>query len=224
MSTPRFKRIAIDYGHGGWRDGRYQSNDKQYQFTDVPDWFWIGEGIVNRQVAWRLMNMLRENGVEVHDIVRGAQVNSIQSFQTLEQANVDLNTRVAYANRLPVDTFLLSIHSNATGNSLVGPSQPTRGTCFFTSPGQTTSDVVATILFETFSRRLGSTFRMLSDNQDGDPDFEADFAVTGRTRCPAVLGEVGFFTNREDAAYLASPAGQLTIARTYHEALLPLFA
>jgi N-acetylmuramoyl-L-alanine amidase len=56
---------------------------------------------------------------------------------------------------------------------------------------------------------------------DGDQDAEAQFYVLRKTVAPAVLGEVGFFTNINDARFLDSEQGQRRIARAYLDGIRP---
>lgn len=49
---------------------------------------------------------------------------------------------------------------------------------------------------------------------------QAGFAVLARAYMPAVLVEIGFGTNKEDAAWMASPAGQQAAAESLAEATL----
>jgi N-acetylmuramoyl-L-alanine amidase len=73
----------------------------------------------------------------------------------------------------------------------------------WTSPGQTLADQAAECLINAFSaafpRRL-----LRRDFSDGDQDKESNFRVLTGTLGPAVLVELGFLTNPEEAAWLKS--------------------
>lgn len=231
-----FQRILLDYGHGG-TDARgvyHTPGAKQYRFKGVDGGadLWIGEGDTNRETAWRLARLLAAVGIEVWDVVADRKLHAGTTRLDLLAANVDLRDRVRNANRHdPKTTLLVSLHSNAQGDKLEGPSLSWRGISIYTSRGQTRSDEVATSLHHAFAagvagKGLLSRTRMLPGEtvQDGDPDYEADFYVLKHTRCPAVLGEVGFFTNLDDARILLDPRGQWEIAACYFAGLLPFLA
>ena len=217
-----YRGVIIDYGHGGMIDGRYQNPaSKQYTFTDHDNW-WIGEGIVNRQIAAKLISLLVEQQIPVYDCVAQKQWTESPTWQELEQANVALVDRVSEANRHR-NCILLSLHANAVGNELQGESKPVSGVSFFTSKGQTRADLVATSLYVAFGDALkDQDMRVRRGNwEDGDQDHEANFYILRKTSMPAVLGEVGFFTNWDDAQYITSEEGQRVIARAYLNGVLP---
>lgn len=223
--TPSFSLILLDYGHGGKIGGVYQTpNAKQYLFNEREPHTWVGEGIINRMIAFLLIGRLRTMGFRVFDVVAGIEWSATpSSWMKLEQADVSLDKRVANANKHKQDSFFLSLHSNASGNGLSGPSQSARGCEFYTSVGQTKSDEVATSLYESFVKRIapaGMPIRK-GDWSDKDADYESNFYVLRNTAMPAVLGEAGFFTNIEDARFLMSSEGQTLIAEAYAEGLRP---
>lgn len=214
-----FKRVVVDYGHGDSTPG------KRYTFTDRVPAITIREYLTNRETAWRVMVQLLELGVEVWDAVAGKRVTvAPTSAMDLHPSDTPLSARVKVANGLdPKTTLFLSCHSNAVGMVNVGPSQKDRGAVFYTSPGQTTSDRVATSLHDAFEYAFeGTGLEVRKGNlSDGDPDEEANFYVLTETRCPAVMGEVLYFTNAEDAAVLLHPEGQDLIADAYVSGLRP---
>lgn len=221
---PRIRGVTIDYGHGGIIDGKYQTAGKQYtfMFNDQPP-LTVYEGVINRQIAVHVIRYLLEYGVPVRDAVarRTIQTADGLDWTGLEQRDIPLGQRVSYANR--TSTYLyLSIHSNAVGKGLVGPSQPARGIDIYTSPGQTGSDKVADTLLTLMARHAPMKVRR-GDWSDGDGDMEADFYVLNKTKGLAVLGEVGFFTNIEDARLLIDPVHQANIARAYAYACIDHF-
>lgn len=222
----KFHTVLLDYGHGGLdpSTGAYLTpGAKQYTFTDVEPHLFIGEGVTNRETAWRLARRLLAAGVRVYDVVAGADLTGEPSFEDLEQHDVSLVDRVRNANRFREGALLVSLHSNAVGNAIHGPSQSARGASVWTSRGQTASDHIATTLHEAFADAFrGEPVRMMrGDFADGDVDHEADFYVLAKSKMPAVLGEVLFFTNVDDARFLTSEAGQDCIADAYLAGLKP---
>lgn len=221
-----FDTLLLDYGHGGVSpSGEYLTpGEKQYTFTSHDDLF-IGEGITNRETAWRLARLALAEGYEVYDVVAGHYLQGDPGFNDLEQQNVSLNTRVLNANQHDPDrSLLVSIHGNAIGDHIAGHGEPANGASFWTSKGQTLSDKVADTLHQAFTLAFSDEpVRTLRGDaaSDGDTDYEADFYVLRKSRMPAVLGEVLFFTNITDARYLLSARGQDVIANAYWSGIRP---
>lgn len=211
--------VAIDYGHGGIIDGEYQTpGAKQYTFTDHGG-HWIGEGITNRKIAAHAIRYLIEADVVLVDCVAGVCWDRAPDWVELEQRDIPLAERVRVANEADPDLFV-SMHSNAIGDGLRGPSRAPAGVSFFTSPGQTVADDFASLFYECFQDGPQELQMRRGHWGDGDVDWEAGFYVLRKTRCPAVLGEVGFFTNISDARYLQSERGQRAIGWCYAWAVL----
>lgn len=215
----KYKTVVIDYGHGENTPG------KRYTFTDH-DNFECREYITNRMTAQRLIKLLINAGHSVYDCVadrfwQSHHVNcNSWSWESLHQREVSLSTRVRRANAIP-DNFLISLHSNAIGYSNTGPSLNARGGVMYTSPGQTNSDKIAESLYESFTAAFENepVHMRRGDMSDGDHDNEAKFYMLTKTRGPAVLGEMLFFVNIQDARYLMSEHGQDVIAQGYFDGI-----
>jgi len=193
-----FRRLVLDYGHGVSTPG------KRYSFDGGPE---VREYVINRQIAARIMAKLVP-AYEVWDALAG-RVRIAPPFDLVPD-DVSLASRVATANRLPVaDTLFLSIHCDAAGMADHGPGEDARGASVWTAPGQTRSDWVAQSVCDALA---AAGLRVRKDRSDGDDDCESPFFVLRETRCPAVLVECGFFTNRVDHAILSSECGQELIA------------
>lgn len=216
-----YSGIVLDYGHGGIIGGIYQTAGKQYKFTDCG--LWIGEGVTNRKTAAALIRFALEAGVRVWDAVAGREWVEAPCWEDLEQRDTPLSARVSYANQGERRRAIyLSLHSNATGNTLAGPSQSARGVEVYTSRGQTGSDEIATSILRAMRQHVTPDLGIRSgDRTDGDPDREAGFYVLTKTAGPAVMGEIGFFTNIDDARFLDSIEGQRRIAQGYLDGVLP---
>jgi N-acetylmuramoyl-L-alanine amidase len=134
-----------------------------------------------------------------------------------EALDVSLKARVGRANRLAEDypgSFFISIHGNAS-------EIPNTGTGWeiWTSPGQTESDKIASIFFESAKENLAD-FKMRSDCSDGDPDKESKFYVLMKTICPAILTENLFYDNEKDCKFMMSEEGCAIIAKLHVEAIV----
>ena len=119
----------------------------------------------------------------------------------------------------------VSIHVNAAGN---GAWMTAGGWCVYTSPGNTKADALATCIFNQAKKSLSSYIQdfevkklkgsysskqnpLRSDYSDGDPDYEANFFVLTKTKCPAVLTENLFQDNKADVEFLTSEEGKKAI-------------
>lgn len=213
-----YRAIVIDYGHGEETPG------KRYTFTDHGDLI-CREYKTNRMTAARLIPMLLRAGFRVFDAVarrewtrKDVEAEDCFCWRTLHQGDVSLKARVWYANTIK-GSFLLSLHSNAVGYSNKGKGLRPRGGIMYTSPGETASDAIAESLYDAFARAFETepVFMRKGDTSDGDHDYEARLYMLTKTRGPAVLGEMLFFTSIDDARYLLSPEGQDVIAGAYFD-------
>lgn len=189
------KLIVIDPGHGGMcpKTGEYTTAPNKMAHHEGHDMHkngWFYEGVWNRWFALELGAALAQAGLPF--------LYSIPAERWHE--DVRLNERIAYANALHQihDVLFISIHANAFDGSV-------RGWQVHTSPGETASDLYATKLYRLVQKEFGGQILMRSDVSDRDIDFENDFQVLTRTRCPAMLCENLFFDNLKDAKLLLDP-------------------
>ena len=207
-----FDRVIIDYGHGGMIDEVYQTpSGKQYHFTE-PEELSIYEGVFNRGVASKLMTMLVEAGVEVFDCVEDCYVNGPVTAEELEQRDISLGARVRNANdeNKRGKTLFVSIHANAIGNGLRGPSNDVRGAFVYVYRNSGPAGDFASELLKRYSN-TGLRPRRIVENKS--------FYVLRKTSMPAILSENGFFTNIDDAKYLLTEEAQWQIATAHFEAM-----
>lgn len=173
--------IIIDAGHGEETAGKRSpvwSDGRQlleYQF--------------NRSIAHLLLAMLVPSTFDV------LYLNGCDPKRDLP-----LSTRVGAANKSSQNyrkSLFISIHGNAAG------TQSAKGIEVFTSKGETKSDKVATLMLEQLEKYL-PTRKFRFDYSDGDKDKEENFYVLSKTRMPAVLLELGFYTNEEECRLMLS--------------------
>jgi N-acetylmuramoyl-L-alanine amidase len=128
----------------------------------------------------------------------------------LQGQKMPLAARYNAANAMQADLYV-SLHCNAA------ESEEALGFEVWTSPGDTESDEYAEAILTTVS---GVHVRV--DRSDGDMDKEAAFAVLTGTHMPAVLVELGFVTNRQEAQllrnrnYLRKLAAKVALAIDLH--------
>jgi len=173
----------LDPGHGGLIDGKYVTPGKRSPAFE--DGSVLYEGVNNRDNVTRIMNALHKAGIDCVDIVNS-------------NVDISLSDRCNRANALMKDRkcIYISIHSDAAGNTGWNDAS---GISVWTSPGQTKSDIFASIWIDELEAQFGETVKWRKDKRDGDEDQEAKFAVLVGTNMPSILGELGFHTNKEQA-------------------------
>lgn len=182
-------RILIDAGHGIDTPGK-RSPDGAFR-----EYLW------NREVADLVMEDLLNDGYDAALVV--TETNDISLKTRAARVNAECS-RVGAGNVL-----LVSVHSNAAGNGKEWMSA--KGWSCYTTRGETRSDKVAECLYDSFARSFPDR-KMRSDLSDGDRDWEADFYIIEKTRCPAVLLENFFYDNREECQWLLQDAVKVRIA------------
>lgn len=196
----------IDAGHGGIINGVYQTAPKKmYEFEDSG--LIVYEGVINRKIARKLINLLDANNINSFDI------------SAYSEEDIPLSRRVEMINSIYLghpNTYLLSIHSNTA--SAKGKGKGTKATGFeiWTSEGETRSDTLATIGYNKY-KELFPNFRFRQDMSDGDPDKEAPFYILRKSNCPAFLVENLFYDNSEEAKLLIQDNFQNAIAHCLFE-------
>ena len=200
--TPKSNYLWIlDNGHGGIINGVYQTAGKRSPVW--PDGTQLFEGEFNRAIVDRLVKMCKEAGIEC--------VNLVDT-----QEDVSLSNRTEKANSIAKSSdkkcIYVSIHANGFDQ------ESANGWSVYTSPGETKSDGIATILFEKAAREFKGEYMRKDTHSDGDVDKEANFWVLAQTTMPAILSENFFMTNSSNChKYLLSEEGRDRIAKIHFE-------
>jgi len=182
----------LDPGHGGMIDGKYTTAPaKMFDHGD----FIFYEGLFNRHIV-----------IKLSEILRGSSYNYILS--TTSNLDISLPIRIQrsrnyYKLYKNMHHIFLSIHGNAAG------IESAHGIEIYTSPGETQSDKIAAYYYKRL-KTLG--WKMRTDYSDGDPDKESKFYVLTKTPMPAILLELGFFTNKNEALLMMQEDIQWKIA------------
>lgn len=172
-----FSTVVIDAGHGGRDSGESPSQ-------------LLREKEVALDTARRLQPLLAESGL------RTVMTRSSDVF-------VELDDRVAIANRYYPNAVLVSIHYNASRNS--GP----RGVeTFFWRPDSygLATRVQRHLIGETGLANRGVTRRVLR--------------LTHNPRVPSILCECGFLTNRAEAGLISTAAYRQRVAQGIADGIL----
>lgn len=174
----------LDAGHGGMIKGIYQTKGKQSPlFSDGTRLY---EGVNNRVIVEVLKKAFDEHDIKYYDCVAS-------------EMDIALPTRVARANMIAKTKpcVYISIHSDANGDGITWDSAS--GLSVYTSKGQTKSDVFAEYVINELHDNFKSDVKWRTDLTDKDKDKEENFYVLKNTDCPAILCELGFHTNLEEA-------------------------
>jgi N-acetylmuramoyl-L-alanine amidase len=140
---------------------------------------------INLSVAKKLAAVLEKRGYDVR-------------LTRTKDVFVELNRRAAIANQVGADLFV-SIHADACGTPSV------RGSSVYICRGASPRS----------GALAGALVRALKNAPLPARGLRrADFRVLVRTRCPAVLVECGFLTNRTDARLLLNRSVQDRIVET----------
>lgn len=184
------KVILIDNGHGVDTPGK-RSPDGTFK-----------EYLYNRSVAELVLESLVGKGINANLIV--TEINDIPLRNRVLRVN-SICARYGTPNVL-----LLSIHANAAGDGRKWMSA--QGWSCYTSKGKTESDKVAECLYDAFEKEFPDR-KIRKDMSDGDRDWEENFYIISKSRCPAVLIENFFYDNKEECAWLLKEDTRKRIAK-----------
>lgn len=190
-------KILIDNGHGENTKGKRSPDGR------------LREYLYAREIAEAIERELRLKGYDAERIVH-------------ETVDVPLAERARRVNEFcgklgASNVILISVHCNAAGN---GDWMNARGWSAYTSKGNTKADTLASCLYEAAAEHLPAGAKIRSDWSDKDPDWEENFYVLTKTRCPAVLTENFFQDNRDDVAFLLSQEGRQAIVKLHVEGII----
>lgn len=182
-------KILIDPGHGIDTPGK-RSPDGLFR-----EYLW------NRQVADLILEGLVSAGIDASLVV--TETNDVSLRNRVNRVNTICN-RLGASNVL-----LVSIHANAAGNGSAWMNA--KGWSCYTSRGKTKSDQVAECLYDAFEAEFQDR-KIRKDMSDGDRDWEENFYVLQKSKCPAVLLENFFYDNREECAWMLQEETKRRIA------------
>lgn len=182
-------KILIDAGHGIDTPGK-RSPDGAFR-----EYLW------NREIADLVLEDLSFEGYDV-------------SLVVTETNDISLKTRVNRVNAVcgqigTENVILISIHSNACGNGKEWMNA--KGWSCYTTKGNTKSDILAELLYDSFEMSFPDR-KIRKDMQDGDRDWEENFYIIQKSKCPAVLIENFFYDNKEECHWLMQEAVKVRIA------------
>lgn len=189
-------KILIDAGHGIDTPGK-RSPDGIFR-----EYLW------NREIADLVLNDLGIDGYNVSLVV--TETNDIPLITRVNRVNAICNK---YGKD---DVILVSIHSNAAGNGKDWMNA--KGWSCYTTKGETKSDILAELLYDSFERSFPDR-KIRKDMQDGDRDWEENFYIIQKSKCPAVLIENFFYDNKEECHWLMQDAVKIRIAMAIEQGI-----
>lgn len=191
-------KILIDNGHGENTPGKRSPDGmfREYSYA--------------REIAESIVRELISRGYDAERIVR-------------ENLDVPLAERARRVNEIcgkygTRNVILVSIHCNAVGNG--SQWMNARGWSAYTSKGNTKADMLASCIYKAAADKLPAGTKIRSDWSDKDPDWEENFYILTKTKCPAVLTENFFQDNKEDVEFLNSAEGKQAIIALHVEGII----
>ena len=179
--------VLIDSGHGGSDPGKIGIHQEK-------------EKDINLQIANRLKKQLEKNGVQVY---MTRETDTDLSDGTGGNSKVqDLKRRCELVRELQPDC-VLSIHQNSYHEESVSGGQ------VFYYRDSAKGKALAEILQKRFSYVLGEQNRRL-------PKANGNYYLLLHVKCPIVIVECGFLSNRKEAGLLNSGEYQDKLAYTIH--------
>ena len=173
-SAPQFKTVIIDAGHGGEDGGASSASG-------------LVEKNVNLDIAQKLCQMLRANGV---DVVMTREEDKLLYDRNVDfqgrKKKLDLAARVAVANSTP-NAIFVSIHMN----SFTDPKYS--GMQVWYSPNNALSEALAEGI------RATNQSLLQPNNNRKTTSATSAINILYNAKCPAVLVECGFLSNKTDS-------------------------
>lgn len=175
----------------------------------------------SREIVQKIKQELEANGVTTFIDYLPLEPNDQMKAPTYKQEqSKELIWRVNYVNNLcskygANNCLYVSVHVNAAGMGTEWMNA--RGWLVYTSKGNTKSDLLADLLYKKAKELLPS---VRSDFSDKDADYESNFYVLAKTKCPAVLTENLFQDNKADVEFLTSEEGKNAIVKVHVDGIL----
>jgi N-acetylmuramoyl-L-alanine amidase len=191
-------KIILDAGHGGLSpfNGEYVTKGKRSPKFD--DGSVLYEGVNNRDNANRIKEVLEAKGYEV-----------VMIPDTWK--DTPLRERARMINTIKGEKILISIHSDGFGNGIDWNDANGIGVFKYDLCSDRTD-----ILASAMNNSLICNFDGVAKNRG---IRRANFAILRETNCPAILLELGFHTNKEEAQKMLTEDWKERIVKSVVEAI-----
>lgn len=188
MNTNSNVCVLIGFGHGKDTAGKRSPMFVNYQGEDVQlrEYLWV------RDVGKRFIHLLQQEGMSYH--ILNTEINDVSPQDKCIRENV-AKKRI---NKEGYRTYAMDLHANAAG------VESANGYEVFTSIGETKADQIAEIYYN--NAKASGMWRMRSGHskENSGNDKEARFWFLRHTHSPAILPEMGFYTNRAECLRMLS--------------------
>lgn len=186
-------QIILDNGHAKNTAGKCSPDKSFYEWK------------FNREIAIALEQKLKSDGYSVHRIV------------TEDIEDIPLSERVKRANNIcdkygAKNCIFISIHANASGNTWSNAS----GSCVFVAKQSSQLSKELAQLFYAEVTQAGFAGNRCVPQQKY---WMENFYVIKNTKCPAILTENLFYTNKADLAILQTSEGKEKIVAMHEKAI-----
>lgn len=183
--------IVVDPGHGGRDPGKVGVNGAL-------------EKDINLAIALKLKDLLEEKGINV--IMTRTEDVGLYSESDSNKKRADLNKRIELINSSKA-LFAVSIHQNSFTQESVKGAQ-----VFYHAQSQQ-----GRILAETLQEQIKETIK---DGNHRQAKSNTSYYLLKHTKCPLVIVECGYLSNRNEASLLTSQEYQEKMALAIHLGIL----
>ena len=205
--------LFIDAGHGGLdpmtkeyltdpKIGKktLHTNGKAYHHNG-----WFYEGHFNRQIANEFITKATAAGFHCIPVFHPFQDNNLKErTDTANSINRQLNQK----------SLFLSFHANAAGVG-TAPQTSAEGVCSFVYKlGSETAN-----LAQVMTREMEKIFDKYGSRRRASLVLDNSLHITTHTNMPAILLELGFFDNPNNADLLVNPTFRTALVNTIVEVL-----
>lgn len=205
--------LFIDAGHGGLdpmtkeyltdpKIGKktLHTNGKSYHYNG-----WFYEGHFNRQIANEFITKATASGFHCIPVFHPFKDNNlIERTDTANTINKQLNQK----------SLFLSFHSNAAGVG-TGPQTTAEGVCSFVYKLGTETANLAQVM----TKEMEKIFDKYGSRRRASLVLDNSLHITTYTNMPAILLELGFFDNPNNADLLVNPTFRTSLVNTIVEVL-----
>lgn len=186
-------QIILDNGHAKNTAGKCSPDKSFYEWE------------FNREIAIALEQKLKSEGYSVHRIV------------TEDIEDIPLSERVKRANNIcdkygAKNCIFISIHANASGNNW---SNASGSSVFVAKQSSQLSKELAQLFYAEVTQAGFAGNRCVPQQKY----WMENFYVIKNTKCPAILTENLFYTNKADLAFLQSSEGKAKIVEMHEKAI-----
>ena len=186
-------QIILDNGHAKKTAGKCSPDKSFYEWK------------FNREIAIALEQKLKSEGYSVHRIV------------TEDIEDIPLSERVKRANNIcdkygAKNCIFISIHANASGNNW---SNASGSSVFVAKQSSQLSKELAQLFYAEVTQAGFAGNRCVPQQKY----WMENFYVIKNTKCPAILTENLFYTNKADLAFLQSSEGKAKIVEMHEKAI-----